>query len=154
MKRIGIFLIEEASYIALLAYSYIRYSERFEGISAAAIFIIPAVGIAAVNLVYNLLDIKLKPRLIEYNEGRGKWVYRFTVFASILVSYASFSALEYFGNMPASFRTLAMISLMATVAHLMLIFVVSLPFGKDDLLTDYEYGEDISDVVNENECQN
>ena len=155
MKRIGAFLIEEIVYITALAYSYTRYSDRFAGISAAAVFIIPAAAITAVNLVHSLLDQKMKPRLTENNEGHGKWIYRFIVFACILlVFYASFSALEYYGNMPASFRTLVMISLMASVAHLMLIFAVSLRLWKDDLLTDCEYEEDISDMINENDWQN
>ncbi len=121
IKKTKLFLMEELLYISFLAYLLTRYSECFGETSTVAMFNIPAVGIAAVNLAHILLDIKLKPRLVENNKASGKWLYRFTLFILIIiVSYASFSALEYFGNIPASFRTLLIVSLMLTTSHLML----------------------------------
>lgn len=64
-KKDWAFLIEEVLYFIALAYLNSGYSNRFVRIIVAMIFIILAVAIAAVNLVYNLLDTELKPILTE-----------------------------------------------------------------------------------------
>ena len=120
MNRTGTFFIEEIAYLSMIAYALMKYPDRIEGSSVTAIVLIPAIAIAAVNLIQYLLEKKAKARFSE-------------ILIVFLVSYGFFAALEHFGNMPASFRTLTFISILFTLVHIMISnFLRRLSAGEDE----------------------
>ena len=121
MNRTGIFLIEEIGYLSMITYALRKYPDRIEGSSVTAIVLIPAIAIAAVTLIQYLLEKKVKERFSEILRNKGNLIYSFTVYGIVfLVSYVFFAALEHFGNMPASFRTLVFISMPFALLHIMI----------------------------------
>ena len=105
----------------MIAYALTKYPDRMEGssVTAIAIVLIPSIAIAAVNLIQYLLEKKLKTGFSEILRNKGNLVYNLTVYGIVfLVSYGFFAALEHFGNMPASFRTLVFISILFTLLHI------------------------------------
>lgn len=121
MKKMIVFLAEEIGYLSLLAYCISRYPEHMEGVSINALFVILALSIAAATMIQCLLRMIKREILIKQVKGVNQWLYNTITFCLVFITFfASYVALEYFGNMPASFRTLCFVSFLSTLEHLMI----------------------------------
>ena len=121
MKKLFAFLAEEVGYFSLLAFAFLRCADRLDGVSLIAVLAFPAIAIAGATMVQWLLQKAVKEKLIRQLKYMGQGLYSMLTICLVFTAfYASYAALEYFGNMPASTRTLAFISLFSTLAHLMI----------------------------------
>ena len=135
MKRAIIFLIEGLSYSLGMAYMTNRYADHFAGVSTLAVFLIPLISIAVVNLLQTLFDIKAEERLIKKCGEVARWIIRVISFvADSLVFFGFYNVLEYVGNMPASFRTLARLSVLSAATHLVLYEMVMILSRKEPII--------------------
>ena len=120
MKRAAAFFIEEIGYSVCMIIVLKQYTERFEGISLAAVFAIPILAFAAVNILYALLEMKIGGRMNNKFGNPGGWIYpAVSLLFTTALFFGFYSALEYLGNMPASIRTLLFISFMSSAIHLL-----------------------------------
>lgn len=121
MKRAAAFFIEEIGYSVCMIIVLKQYTERFEGISLAAVFAIPILAFAAANILYVFLEIKLEGKMYDKFGNLGGWIYpAVSLLFTTALFFGFYSALEYLGNMPASVRTLLFISFMYSDVHLLL----------------------------------
>ena len=121
MKRAAAFFIEEIGYSVCMIIVLKQYTERFEGISLAAVFAIPILAFAAANILYVFLEIKLEGKMYDKFVNLGGWIYpAVSLLFTTALFFGFYSALEYLGNMPASVRTLLFISFMSSDVHLLL----------------------------------
>ena len=119
MRKLIIFLVEEIGYTLGIVYLYHRSPEHFTGVSITAAFLIPIAAIAAVNLLQTVLEAKVKGKLFDKYGNWGRWIYLVTAFVTTVLLFLGFyAALEHIGNMPGSFRTLMLLSLLSAAAHL------------------------------------
>ncbi len=135
MKKLVVFILGELGYLSLLAYGISRYPEYMEGVSIIAVFVIPALSIAAATMIQFLLRKIEREKLIKQFRGMSQWLYSKITFCLVFATFfASYMALEHFGNMPASFRTLFSVSLLSTLAHLMISSMPDITSRMDKLL--------------------
>ncbi|MCF0229939.1 MAG: hypothetical protein HUJ76_09655 [Parasporobacterium sp.] len=135
MKKLVVFILEEVGYLSLLAYGIYRYPKYMEGVSIIAVFVIPALSIAAATMIQFLLRKIEREKLIKQFRGVNQWLYSMITFCLIFTTFfVSYVALEYFGNMPASFRTLFLISILSTLAHMMISSMPGMTSRMDKLL--------------------
>ena len=121
MKRAVSFLIEGMGYSICMIMALKHSLERFEGVSLVAVFVIPILAFASANLLYALLEDKLERRMHDKFGNLGGWIYpAVPLLLTMVLFFGSYTALEYLGNMPASFRTLLFLSFLSSVIHLLL----------------------------------
>ena len=119
MKRAFIFFIEEIGYGMLMTYAFLHFPEHFEGIRVTAVFLILMLSIAAVNLFQFFLESKVKSAIATKYGMIGELIYHAIALAiTTLVFFGFYIALEHIGNMPASIRTLMIISFLSATVHL------------------------------------
>lgn len=143
MKKLCIPLAEEIVYLSLMAYAVTRVSERLEGVWLPAVFLVPALAIAAVNLLQGILRNVAKSKFESRFDGKGRWLYSVIEFGTVIIVFYAFCvALEYFGRMAASFRTLALLSLLSTAAHMMVSTLPGVISEMTEIKQMDEYDED------------
>ena len=121
MKKLSVFLAGEIGYNSLLAYVIYRYPDQLKGTSIAVLFVIPTLSIAAAAAIQWILQIAIREKFNRKYKDIGRVLYNMISFGFVFATYyASYVALEFFGKMPISFRTLVFISLISSLAHLMI----------------------------------
>lgn len=144
MKRAIIILIEGLGYSIGMAYMTIKYANRFVGVSILAVFLIPLMFIAIINLLQILFDTKVEESLMKRFNRAGRWIYPAIIFGTdFLIFFVFYKMLEHVGNMPASFRTLALLSVLSATVHLVLYEMLRIMSKKELLIASDqdEFGE-------------
>lgn len=104
MKRVVSFLIEGIGYTVCMMLSLKHSTGCFEEVSLTAVFVIPLLAFAAANLLYLLLEKKFEGKMHDKIGGLADWLYPLTALLLTTALFLGFNtALEYLGNMPASF---------------------------------------------------
>lgn len=116
MKMMRMIILEEIGYLLseICILMQFRYSERLAGVNFAAVWIFIAAGIAAMNLVDSMLGTRMKDRTNRLP------FYIARLLSAFAVNYIAFSMVEHFGNVPASFRTLLIVSALFTGCHFLI----------------------------------
>ncbi len=121
MKRAIVFLLEEIGYGMLMAYAFIHFPDHFEGVRVTAVFLVPMLSIAAVNLLQVFLESKVRSKITARYGLTGERIYPVIALATTtLLLFGFYIVLEHIGNMPASIRTLAVISILSATVYLII----------------------------------